>query len=127
MAKEKVADKEEKRQEKLKKKEKRSEKDGVHKSKKEKKAMDQREKKVASEAEDMELTKDLIDTLEAQKSESVAIEENGEVEVKVKSTPLIGALVPFANPLADEKIQKKVLKIVKKGRQCLYQLQISFN
>ena len=126
MAKEKVGDKEEKRQEKLKKKEKRSEKDGVHKSKKEKKAKDQREKKVASEAENMDLTKDLIDTLEVQKPESVAIEENGEIEVKVKSTPLIGALVPFANPLADEKIQKKVLKIVKKGRQCLSWLQISF-
>lgn len=121
MAKEKVADKEEKRQEKLKKKEKRSEKDGVHKSKKEKKAKDQREKKEASEAEDMDLTKDLIDTLEVPKS------ENEEIEVKVESTPLIGALVPFANPLADEKIQKKVLKIVKKGRQYLSKLQISFN
>jgi H/ACA ribonucleoprotein complex subunit 2 len=26
----------------------------------------------------------------------------------------VGALVPFANPLADEKQQKKVLKAVKK-------------
>ena len=29
----------------------------------------------------------------------------------------LAALVPFANPLADEKAQKKVLKAVKKGKQ----------
>ncbi len=33
----------------------------------------------------------------------------------VKAPPPIGALVPFANPLADEKVQKKVLKSVSKG------------
>lgn len=125
MAKEKIADQEERKQEKHKKREKRSEKDGVHKSKKEKKAKDQREKKAASEAEDTDLTKDLIDTLETQKPGSTAIKVDGEIEVKVKSAPLIGALVPFANPLADEKIQKKVLKSVKKGRQ--YPLKVEFH
>lgn len=36
---------------------------------------------------------------------------NGEVVLKP-----VGALVPFANPLADDKVAKKVLKGVKKGR-----------
>ena len=35
-------------------------------------------------------------------------------EKKAVDTPLL-ALVPFANPLCDEKSQKKVLKSVKKG------------
>lgn len=36
-----------------------------------------------------------------------------------KPSVLLGALVPFANPLADEKQQKKVLKTVKK---CMRQI-----
>lgn len=39
----------------------------------------------------------------------------GTLTVKVKTAPLLGALVPFANPLADERVGKKVLKTVKKG------------
>lgn len=63
------------------------------------------------------------------KSEAAAIDEDavmnvdGDSLVQVESTvnsaavlaiPL-AALVPFANPLADDKSQKKVLKSVKKG------------
>ena len=40
----------------------------------------------------------------------ITTKETGEVVLKP-----VGALVPFANPLADEKLAKKVLKSVKKG------------
>ena len=49
-------------------------------------------------------------------------DEDGDVEMsaapegKPQVTPRpVGALVPFANPLADEKACKKVLRSVKKG------------
>ena len=113
MAKEKSTEKEERRKEKKDKKEKRSEKDGVHKSKKDKK-----EKKVLEAAEEANVTTTLLNHLEAEKPGSITIKENGDVTVKVKSAPLLGALVPFANPLADEKVGKKVLKSVKKGMHC---------
>ena len=95
------------------KKAKRAETDGVHKSKSDKK--DKKEKKIAAEAEDVEMTTGLLNSLEDAKPGSVAIKEDGDVEIKLKNTPLVGALVPFANPLADEKVGKKVLKSVKKG------------
>ena len=41
--------------------------------------------------------------------------EKKKLQVRIKAAPLLGALVPFANPLADEKVAKKVLKGVKKG------------
>ena len=110
MAKEKSVDKEERRKEKKVSKEKRSEVDGVHKSKRDKKA----DKKAAA-AENAEITTKLLNTLENEKPGSIAIKEEGEIEVKIKSAPILGALVPFANPLADEKVGKKVLKSVKKG------------
>lgn len=113
MAKEKSTDKEERKREKHMKKEKRSEKEGIHKSKKEKK-----EKKVAVAADETDVATTLLSTLENLSPETAAVKEkNGNTEVTVKSTPLLGALVPFANPLADEKVQKKVLKGVKKGTQ----------
>lgn len=107
MAKEKSAEKEERKKEK---KEKRSERDGVHKSKK-----DRKEKKVSAAAEDANVTTALLNHLETEKAGSVAVKEDGDLQVKVKSAPLLGALVPFANPLADEKVGKKVLKSIKKG------------
>ncbi|MCJ1236960.1 snoRNA-binding protein [Varicellaria rhodocarpa] len=114
MAKERSTDKDERRREKKEKKEKkekRSEKDGVHKSKKQKK-----EKKLVVAAEEASITTALLNDVEKEKPGSVAVKEDGDVEVKVKSTPLLGALVPFANPLADDKVGKKVLKSVKKGK-----------
>ena len=114
MAKEKSEkDKEERKREKKEKKEKRSEKDGVHKSKKEKKV------KEAALAENDNVATKLLNKLEEEKPGSMAMKENGNVEVKVKTAPLLGALVPFANPLADEKVGKKVLKSVKKGKTAL--------
>ena len=100
---------------------KRSETDGVHKSKSEKKdKSDKKEKKIAAakaeEAADTQITTQLLNTLEETKPGTVAIKEDtGDLEIKVKSAPLLGALVPFANPLADEKAGKKVLRSVKKG------------
>ena len=110
MGKEKGTDKEERKKDKKEKKEKRSEKDGVHKSKKDKK-----EKKVVATAPDSNITTTLLENIENTESKTVALKENGSDDVKVKTAPLLGALVPFANPLADEKACKKVLKSVKKG------------
>ena len=125
MAKEKSTDKEERRKEKKAAKEKRSETDGVHKSKKDKKdKSDKKEKKEKKEkkikqpepvTEVAEVTTELLNALEAEKPGSVAIKEDGDIQVQVKSVPPVGALVPFANPLADEKVGKKVLKSVRKG------------
>ncbi|KAI4235879.1 MAG: hypothetical protein L6R40_006343 [Gallowayella cf. fulva] len=72
---------------------------------------------VANAVADVEMTTQLLNTLEAQNPGSVAVNDasNGDLTVKVKAKPLLGALVPFANPLADEKVGKKVLKGVKKA------------
>lgn len=43
-------------------------------------------------------------------------DEEDEKKIVVKSEVPLAALVPFANPLCDEKSQKKVLKGVKKGQ-----------
>ena len=43
-------------------------------------------------------------------------EEDGDEKAVVKVEVPLAALVPFANPLCDEKSQKKVLKSVKKGK-----------
>lgn len=116
MAKEKPLDpeKEARKLAKAEKKAKRAETDGVHKSKTDRK--DKKEKKIAAEAADVEMTTELLNSLEDAKPGSVAIKEDGDVKIVLKNTPLVGALVPFANPLADEKVGKKVLKSIKKGK-----------
>jgi H/ACA ribonucleoprotein complex subunit 2 len=98
-------DKSEKR-DKKEKKEKRSETDGVKKSKKEKKSKLNGDN-IAAAIE--EVTK----AEASAPAESMAI-VNDESSKEIASRP-IGALVPFAAPLADEKVAKKVLKSVKKG------------
>jgi hypothetical protein len=110
MAKEKPKDKEDGKREKHIKKEKRSEKDGVHKIKKVKS-----EKKKNDAAEDRDVTTELVNALESKEPTGTAQDENDEAKVRVKIPPLLGALVPFAHPLADEKVQKKVFKGVKRG------------
>ncbi|KAI9813407.1 MAG: snoRNA-binding protein [Pycnora praestabilis] len=112
MAKER-SDKSEKKEKKDKKekKEKRSEKDGVHKSKKDKKE----KVPVPDTEEDGDVTMALTDTLEEQTGGEVVVGKNGNGDVVVKASVPVGALVPFANPLADEKVGKKVLKSVKKA------------
>jgi len=88
------------------KKEKRSEKDGIKKSKKDKKS------KLNGDNVSAVLEETLAQA-EAPVIETKTVlvkESNGELAVKP-----VGALVPFANPLADDKVAKKVLKSVKKG------------
>jgi len=99
-------DKTEKR-DKKEKKEKRSEADGVKKSsKKDKKSKLNGGNVTAAFEEASKETKEPV--LEVK---SVIVEESGEEKVLKP----VGALVPFANPLADEKVTKKVLKSVKKA------------
>jgi H/ACA ribonucleoprotein complex subunit 2 len=98
-----VKDKSE-RKEKHEKKEKRSEKDGVHKSKKDKK--DKKDKTALADA--------VLKGLEAEAPSTVPVngaDATGEVEVRP-----VGALVPFAKPLLEDKAAKKALKSVKKGK-----------
>lgn len=109
-----------------------SEMNGVHKSKSDKKdkkdKKEKKEKKVAAAATDTEVTTKLLNALEEKKPGSVAIKEDtGDLQIKVKSAPLLGALVPFANPLADEKVGKKVLKSVKKGTDASLSLKTRSN
>jgi H/ACA ribonucleoprotein complex subunit 2 len=117
MAKEKSSEKSEHKKVKKEKKEKRSEKDGVHKRKKDKK-----EKKpvAAPEASDSDaaapVAQPLVEKLTNGSSGKKVVEKEDVImEEHAKAAPLLGALVPFANPLADEKVGKKVLKSVKKG------------
>ncbi|KAI4104787.1 MAG: hypothetical protein L6R37_003060 [Teloschistes peruensis] len=71
---------------------------------------------LAEEAQDVDMTTSLLNTLQEEKPGTLVVkDEKGDLEIKIKQKPLIGALVPFANPLADEKVGKKVLKSVKKG------------
>lgn len=89
------------------KKERRSEADGVKKSKKDKKSqLNGNNIAAAFEKTLKEAGAPVADT-EGQ----VAQESSEELAVKP-----VGVLVPFANPLADEKVTKKVLKSVKKGK-----------
>jgi len=98
------------------KKEKRSEKDGVKKSKKDKKSKLNGDNVAAALEEVTKRAEPETDAL------VVVKEGSGEVMLKA-----VGALVPFANPLADEKVAKKVLKGVKKGSFLLFaQLTLTF-
>lgn len=96
-------DKSEKKERKEK-KEKRSEADGVKKSKKEKKSK-LNENNIAAAIEEVNKPAAV-----EEESKELAVKEDLSVEIKP-----IGALVPFANPLADDKVAKKVFKSVKKG------------
>ena len=91
------------RSEKKEKKEKRKSVDGVKKEKK------SRRSSVSSDAA-AALADKVDDTVDADGDVNVDADESG----AAASVPL-GALVPFANPLCDDKVGKKVLKSVKKG------------
>lgn len=78
---------------------------GIKKSKSEKK-----EKKKNTEALEAEL----------ERSEIVVPVNDDAVEVDGAVSRPVGALVPFANPLADEKQTKKLLKSVKKGKLLVF-------
>lgn len=127
MAKEKSTDKEDRKREKHAKKAKRSEKDGIHKNKKDNKGK-HREAPVMDEndVKPIKLVEEVTEIIVDANMTEALLQELGDQDpihdVKVvaaedaPSEPvLLGALVPFANPLADEKTQKKVLKSIKKG------------
>ena len=92
------------KKEKKEKKEKRSDKDGVKKAKKEK-------SKLNGDAVAKAIEEQLMETAAPAVEETLEIIEE-DVELAIKPA---GALVPFAAPLADDKVAKKVLKSVKKG------------
>ena len=65
---------------------------------------------------EMTTTAPLLNALEEQThGPGLVKDEKGDSDIKPKEKPLLGALVPFAVPLADDKVGKKVLKGVKKG------------
>lgn len=90
---------------------------GVKKSKSDKKEKKEKRKvlaeKVLNEVEGKKVKKEESDEDEASDVD-VKDADSEAVEKATLSRP-VGALVPFANPLADEKIAKKVFKSVKKG------------
>ncbi|KAF4770112.1 hypothetical protein N7455_006371 [Penicillium solitum] len=90
------------------KKEKRAEKDGVHKVKKEKK--EKKDKTALVDAVEKEIVSEAMEGVE---ETDVAVKGEGEVDAAVDRP--VGALVPFANPLVEDKQAKKVLKSVKKA------------
>ena len=94
-------------------------------------------KKKDKKRKSADATTGVLNALEAEKPGSVAVDADGDVivdaaagaEVTVvkededeEKKPVVmaeaplAALVPFANPLCDDKSQKKVLKSVKKGK-----------
>ncbi|KAL9612961.1 MAG: hypothetical protein Q9167_002490 [Letrouitia subvulpina] len=106
--------------------EKRAEADAVEKTAKEKKhkkgkkgtageIADDHDIALVKAVKDTDVTAKLLKTLEENQPGSVATKTDGQLEVKVKTAPLLGALVPFANPLADEKLERRVLKGIKKA------------
>ncbi|KAK0100883.1 snoRNA-binding protein [Cadophora gregata] len=101
-------DKSEKR-DKKEKKEKRSETDGVKKSKKDKKSKLNGDN-IAAAIEEVTKADAKSNSPAPEESALMVVDTVGEVAIKP-----VGALVPFANPLADEKVTKKVLKGVKKA------------
>jgi H/ACA ribonucleoprotein complex subunit 2 len=95
-----------------KKKSKRSDENGVHKSKDKK---DKKEKKVDREAL-AERALNEVKSVPAVQTQSDDEGEIAETDAAAKEVLRpVGALVPFANPLANEKVARKVFKSVKKG------------
>jgi H/ACA ribonucleoprotein complex subunit 2 len=105
-------DKVEKDKKRAEKKEKRAEKDGIHKSKKDKK--EKKDKTALADAVEKEITSQVLEGLDQAAAAGVA-----EVEVDAMAVDRpVGAVVPFANPLVEDKQAKKVFKSVKKGKFC---------
>lgn len=103
-------DKVEKDKKRAEKKEKRAEKDGVHKAgKKDKK--EKKDKTALADAVEKEITSQVLEGLDQAVAAGTA---DVEVDAMAIDRP-VGAVVPFANPLVEDKQAKKVLKTVKKG------------
>ncbi|KAJ5359534.1 H/ACA ribonucleoprotein complex subunit NHP2 [Penicillium cataractarum] len=102
-------DKVEKDKKRAEKKEKRAEKDGISKSKKDKK--DKKDKTALADAVEKEITSQVLEGLDQAAAAGAA-----EIEVDAMAIDRpVGAVVPFANPLVEDKQAKKVLKSVKKA------------
>ncbi len=100
------------KKEKKEKKEKRAQRDGISKSKKEKVRTVHADDAPAS-VNGSALAPPAVDA-----EEDTTITEGAEIAPANGLAPpprLVGAMVPFANPLADDKACKKVLKSVRKG------------
>ncbi|KAL1589249.1 hypothetical protein WHR41_02201 [Cladosporium halotolerans] len=83
----------------------------------EKKEKKEKKRKAEEEGEDVSAKKDKKKKRKSVDAEGDAVMDVSVVEAgddEVVATPK-GALVPFANPLADDKQQKKVMKAVKKS------------
>lgn len=124
MAKEKHADPEKaarKAEKRAKKDAKRADTNGVHKSKKEKKPREVKSTAIEDRVDDTNTTTKLLKAIEKKELKVEDQEEDQEIRVKEKvlvnekAGPLVGALVPFADPLVKDKANKKVLKGIKKG------------
>lgn len=109
----------EKAEKKEKKEKKRSDADGVSKSSSKK---DKKEKKEKKEKLKSAVTAALDGQLEKNGDVTVTVvrtDEDEDVDKDEKKTtvlrPVVGALVPFARPLADEKGTKKIMKTVRKA------------
>ncbi|KAJ5618878.1 H/ACA ribonucleoprotein complex subunit 2 [Penicillium lagena] len=105
-------DKVEKEKKRAEKKEKRAEKDGVHKSKKDKK--EKKDKTALADAVEKEITTQVLDGLD-QAASAAVVKTTVDVAEPMEIEALVGALVPFAQPLVEDKTAKKVLKSVKKA------------
>ena len=128
-------EKKEKKEKREKDKEKLSDKNGIHKSSKK----DKKEKKLVVGPDAAEQLLQDIEKREANVDikPQPAPEPNGDMNVDVEvvnkeelvvvQVKPLGALVPFANPLADEKVGKKVFKSVKKGILDLSSLFLSLS
>lgn len=125
MAKDKQADPEKaarKAEKRAKKEAKRADTNGVHKSKKEKKSKEVKPTAIEDGEDDLKTTTKLLKAIEKKEPISVKVQDEDEqlqvkkeVLVKENTVPLVGALVPFADPLVKDKSNKKVLKGIKKG------------
>ncbi|KAI0383156.1 L30e-like protein [Hypomontagnella monticulosa] len=89
---------------------KRSEADGVTKTKKDKKEKKEKKEKLKSAVKAT-----LEDQQEANNTATPVTVEDAEEKAGKVMEPVVGALVPFALPLADEKATKKVMKTVRKA------------
>ncbi|KAI2625805.1 L30e-like protein [Hypoxylon sp. NC1633] len=104
------ATKPEKKEKKDKKDKKRSDADGVSKPKKDKK-----EKKEKKEKLKHAVNSAIDDQLQGDAAASVTVVKDDNEKTAKILVPVVGALVPFALPLADEKGTKKIMKTVRKA------------
>lgn len=93
-----------------------SESAGISKPKSDKKEKKEKKEKKAKLAEKLLANGEQDAAVVVKKNDGeVVSDEEMENGTDGKAVRLIGALVPFANPLADEKVAKKVFRGVKKG------------